>query len=49
MMFLNSSDITEKKPMIIDVSCDEGMGFDFAKPTTLNNQSLKLINSFIMQ
>ena len=41
MMFLNSSDITEKKPMIIDVSCDEGMGFDFAKPTTFEQPIIK--------
>jgi N5-(carboxyethyl)ornithine synthase len=28
--------------LIIDVSCDEGMGFFFAKPTTLTNPMLKI-------
>ncbi|MDG1342965.1 MAG: hypothetical protein P8P72_08110 [Flavobacteriaceae bacterium] len=27
--------------LIIDVSCDEGMGFYFAKPTTLKTQCLR--------
>ena len=30
--------------LIIDVSCDEGMGFYFAKPTTFKNPILKIAN-----
>jgi len=30
--------------LIIDVSCDEGMGFYFAKPTTFKNPIIKVDN-----
>lgn len=32
---------------IIDVSCDEGMGFYFAKPTTMNNPVFEVNNTKI--
>ncbi len=36
MMFLDDSDLPTLAPgtLVIDVSCDEGMGFSWAKPTT---------------
>ena len=39
MLFVSEEEISCLKPgcLIIDVSCDEGMGFDFAKPTTFKN------------
>ena len=35
-------DILKPGCLIIDVSCDEGMGFYFAKPTTFKNPMLKI-------
>jgi hypothetical protein len=37
--FVTEDELSSLKPgcLIIDVSCDEGMGFFFAKPTTFNN------------
>lgn len=32
----------KKQTLVIDVSCDEGMGFPFAKPTSLDNPLLNL-------
>ncbi len=36
LMYLNGGDVPKLKPgsLIVDVSCDEGMGFPFARPTT---------------
>lgn len=36
MIFIRESNITNKIN-IIDISCDKGMGFDFAKPTSFDN------------
>ena len=37
--FVTEDEISSLKPgcLIIDISCDEGMGFSFAKPTTFKN------------
>ncbi|PLW92914.1 MAG: NAD(P) transhydrogenase subunit alpha [Marinilabiliales bacterium] len=40
----NEKDILKAGSLIIDVSCDEGMGFYFAKPTTFKNPILKIEN-----
>ncbi len=37
-------DVLKPGTLIIDVSCDEGMGFYFAKPTTFKNPILKIDN-----
>jgi alanine dehydrogenase len=39
MMFVAGSDITAFTPgaLIVDVSCDAGMGFDFARPTSFED------------
>ncbi len=39
LMYLSSQDLDAFAPgsLIIDVSCDEGMGFEWAKPTTFAN------------
>ena len=36
LVFLTDDDLTELSPgtMVVDVSCDEGMGFSWARPTT---------------
>ena len=38
LMFVNEEDVSCLKPrsIIVDISCDEGMGFSFARPTTFN-------------
>lgn len=38
LVFVRSRDVEKLKPgaAIIDISCDEGMGFEFAKPTTFD-------------
>lgn len=36
LFFLKECEIDNGKKMIIDISCDKGMGFDFAKPTTFD-------------
>jgi len=43
-MFINSEEVTFLKlnSLIIDVSCDEAMGFSFAKPTTFDNPMFKV-------
>ena len=43
-MFINSDEIHQLKrnSLIIDVSCDEGMGFSFAKPTSFNDPMFKV-------
>lgn len=38
----DEKDILKSGSLIIDVSCDEGMGFYFAKPTTFKNPILKI-------
>ena len=40
----DEKDILKSGSLIIDVSCDEGMGFYFAKPTTFKNPILKINN-----
>ena len=44
MMFVSKEERSCLKPgcLIIDVSCDEGMGFYFAKPTTFKNPMFKV-------
>ncbi len=44
MMFVTAAEITRLKRgcLIIDVSCDEGMGFSFAKPTTFDDPMFKI-------
>ncbi|MBK7631738.1 MAG: N(5)-(carboxyethyl)ornithine synthase [Ignavibacteriales bacterium] len=44
LMFVNEEEGSYLKPgcLIIDVSCDEGMGFYFAKPTTFKNPMFKV-------
>jgi alanine dehydrogenase len=44
--FVTEEEKDNLKPgcLIIDVSCDEGMGFYFAKPTTFKNPILKINN-----
>jgi N5-(carboxyethyl)ornithine synthase len=43
-MFVTSEELSHLKPhsLIVDVSCDEGMGFPFAKPTTFNDPTFKV-------
>ena len=42
--FVTEDEVSSLKPgsLIIDVSCDEGMGFFFAKPTTFKNPIFKI-------
>ena len=44
IFFVTEDEISYLKPgsLIIDVSCDEGMGFFFAKPTTFKNPIFKV-------
>ena len=44
IFFVTEEEKSSLKPgcLIIDVSCDEGMGFYFAKPTTFKNPMLKI-------
>jgi alanine dehydrogenase len=44
LMFVTEGEISHLKPgcLIIDVSCDEGMGFSFAKPTTFDDPMFKV-------
>jgi len=44
MLFVSKEERSCLKPgcLIIDVSCDEGMGFYFAKPTTFKNPMFKV-------
>lgn len=43
-MFINHDELDCLKPksLVIDVSCDEGMGFSFAKPTTFDDPMFKI-------
>ena len=44
ILFVTEDEISCLKPgcLIIDISCDEGMGFFFAKPTTFKNPMFKI-------
>ena len=44
LMFVRQSELGKLKQgcLIIDVSCDEGMGFEFAKPTSFKNPMFKV-------
>jgi alanine dehydrogenase len=44
LMFVHQNEINKLKNgcLIIDVSCDEGMGFEFAKPTSFKNPMFKV-------
>ncbi|NOZ93709.1 MAG: NAD(P) transhydrogenase subunit alpha [Acidobacteria bacterium] len=44
LMFVTGNEISsfKKDCLIIDVSCDEGMGFPFARPTTFNEPMFKV-------
>ncbi|HSH03471.1 MAG TPA: N(5)-(carboxyethyl)ornithine synthase [Anaerolineae bacterium] len=44
LMFIAGDEIDDYRPgsLIIDVSCDEGMGFDFAKPTSFIEPAFKV-------
>lgn len=44
MMFVTDTEISRLKRgcLIIDVSCDEGMGFSFARPTTFDDPMFKV-------
>lgn len=43
-MFITEDEIhhLKKNSLIIDISCDEGMGFSFAKPTSFNDPMFKV-------
>ena len=44
LLFVTEDEISTLKPgtLIIDISCDEGMGFFFAKPTSFKNPMFKV-------
>ena len=46
LMFVNADEVSRFKRgcLIIDVSCDEGMGFPFARPTTFREPLLRVEN-----
>lgn len=46
LLFLRTSDVVNlrENALIIDVSCDEGMGFEFARPTTFDEPYFLLAN-----
>lgn len=46
VMFVRTEDIHKLKPrsLIIDISCDEGMGFAFARPTSFADSTFKVGN-----
>ena len=47
LIFVHEHQVTLLKPrsIIIDVSCDEGMGFSFARPTTFNEPTFSVGNN----
>lgn len=49
LMFIRNKDLEEFKPgtLIVDVSCDEGMGFEFAKSTSFAKPSFEVGNGVI--
>jgi alanine dehydrogenase len=44
LMFVREDDVPRLRPgsMIVDVSCDRGMGFSFAKPTSFEDPTFKI-------
>ena len=44
LMFIQEDEVDRLKPgcLIIDISCDRGMGFPFAQPTTFENPIIRL-------
>jgi N5-(carboxyethyl)ornithine synthase len=48
ILFVTEDEMSFLKPdcLIVDVSCDEGMGFFFAKPTTFKNPMFKVGNVY---
>ncbi len=44
IMFIRNNDLAELKPgtLIVDVSCDDAMGFEFAKPTSFEEPSFEV-------
>ncbi|MGC9780305.1 MAG: alanine dehydrogenase [Candidatus Heimdallarchaeota archaeon] len=46
LIFMNNKEIEKMKPgsLIVDISCDEGMAFECAKPTTFENPTFKVAN-----
>ena len=44
LMFVTAEEISDLKRdcLIVDVSCDEGMGFSFARPTTFDDPMIKI-------
>ena len=48
-IFVNHSQISKLKPnsIIIDISCDKGMGFSFAQPTTFEKPAFKIGNNIL--
>ena len=46
LMFVDKSNIErlKQRTVIIDISCDQGMGFSFAQPTSFNEPIIKLSN-----
>lgn len=46
LMFLNDDDLERFRPgsLIVDVSCDEGMGFSFARPTSFEDPLVRMGN-----
>ena len=49
LMFIRNRDLGEFRPgtLIVDVSCDDGMGFEFAKPTSFENPSFEVGDGII--
>lgn len=47
LTFLHDADLAEfaSGSLIVDVSCDEGMGFSWAKPTSFDNPSIVVGNN----
>lgn len=47
LMFIDNNELSlfNKKTSIIDISCDEGMGFFFAEPTTFEKPTLTINNN----
>jgi alanine dehydrogenase len=49
MMFVRNSEVgrLKKGAVVIDISCDEGMGFEFAKPTTFDEPTFLVGNEVV--
>lgn len=48
IIFIYNNELQRLKnpSIIIDISCDENMGFEFAKPTTFEKPIIKLLNTY---